>query len=82
MFYLNQFQTKKEIIMNNLKKWIILLAVLVLVNLLVALENVSDFRLENLQGKQVNLSDYQEKGLIIIDFGQRGAVHAKKLFQN
>jgi cytochrome c biogenesis protein CcmG, thiol:disulfide interchange protein DsbE len=33
-----------------------------------ALEKVNDFRLENMEGKRVSLSQFQEKGLVVLDF--------------
>ncbi len=33
-----------------------------------AIEKASDFKLENIKGKKVSLSDFQKEGLVILDF--------------
>ncbi len=45
----------------------IIILVLILVQLS-ALEKAPDFKLENMKGKQVKLSDFLEKGPVILDF--------------
>ena len=48
---------------------IILTTILMLImTQLIALDKASDFKLENMKGKQVKLSDFLEKGPVILDF--------------
>lgn len=51
--------------LRNLISIITLMLILVQLS---ALEKASDFKLENMKGKQVKLSDFLEKGPVILDF--------------
>jgi thiol-disulfide isomerase/thioredoxin len=52
-----------------MKKLIIALVLtLLLAQTVFALEKVADFRLDNMEGKKVSLSQYQKEGLVVLDF--------------
>ena len=54
--------------MKLLWNTILIITLIVFVGNLFALEKASDFKLENMKGKQVKLSDFLEKGPVILDF--------------
>ncbi len=51
-----------------MKNIFVFIMIILLTLQLVATEKVSDFKLENIEGKQVKLSDFQKEGLVILDF--------------
>ena len=54
--------------MKLLWNTILIIILIVFVGNLFALDKAQDFKLENMKGKQVKLSDFLEKGPVIIDF--------------
>ena len=52
----------------TLRNLIITIVLILILNQLFAFDKAQDFKLENMKGKQVKLSDFLEKGPVIIDF--------------